>query len=250
MNHKILVGGGLGKGGELACWKMSPLRRKFLLLVVWLSLSYYAFAQSEVVDSVNITEGNSGTEAPSADSRCFVTIDYMADLGSGPNTDQVALNPIVVNSIRLKNEEDVNIRSWRLGWEYPYGSVIKSPQDIFQAPFPGPALISEPDISGIILESIPGRNMSIKAGNMLQFGFVTSKDEENLTSGNNESFGVGAPQNMAFNNLICSLTSANSTGEFSDETQALLTNNVSIEYAPIQYRNESLIGDSTQLLVR
>lgn len=188
--------------------------------------------------------------------KCLVTVKYLADLGSGSDSSEVALNPILVNTVQIdNNEENVDIRSWRLGWNFPHGTVIKSSQDIFQAPYPGPALISKADIPGVVLESKPGQNMSIDYGDTLQFGFVATKDPRSLKSDTNTSFGVGPPMDMAFNNLVCSLATVGSDSisaapDATPGTSVSSPTNISIEYAPIEYVDQPLQGPSTQFLVR
>jgi hypothetical protein len=219
-----------------------------------LSLLVVAFACQVLAQPL---PGNAVQTSPgSAFPTCPFVVTYTSNLGQGADTAQV---PIFVAQVALTNNDlDVSVESWRLGWRFPFGSVINSSTDIFDMPDAGPYLITTPDIPEVVLEGSPARNLNIPPGGSKQFGFLGTKGAGPLTPEN--PYGVGAPTDVAFNNLVCSMLPPAATNgnqnvvpAAPDATPGASVANptqISVEYAPIQYTNQPFEGPVTQFLLR
>lgn len=190
-------------------------------------------------------------------SACPVSVQYNVNLGQGQNTATV---PIFVATITIQNNDHVAIQGWRMGWQFPYNSTIKSPSDIFDS---GITLLT-PGSTTAVLDSPAGRNSSVpilEGGGTRQFGFLGTKGAEPLTQSN--PFNVGPISNMAFNNLLCSMINANDNNNLGKSQQNNLAvpnampgasvanpTHVQIQYTPIQYVGQPLVNTYTQFLVR
>lgn len=191
---------------------------------------------------------------PAAAAQCPVAVQYNVNLGQGNDT---AVVPIFVATVTIQNNDPtVEIQGWRMGWHFPYGSTIKTPQDVFD---PGVRLLT-PDSSSAVLDSAPGRNTSVlipSRGGSRQFGFLGTKSSLPLNSSN--PYNVGAVTGMAFNNLLCSMVTAPPPavqgGSMAVPNAAgvgavLNPTHIEIQYTPIEYIGQPIESTYTQLLIR
>lgn len=62
----------------------------------------------------------------------------------------------------------VTLQTWRMAWQFPFSSIIQTPQDVFE---PGVVLLT-PNTNAPVLQST---NSSLAPGQSLQFSFLGTK---------------------------------------------------------------------------
>ncbi|KAL4420504.1 hypothetical protein ABPG75_010160 [Micractinium tetrahymenae] len=184
--------------------------------------------------------------------QCPASVRYEISLGQGPAAPQV---PIFVAVLTLQNNVNYTVDEWRLGWHFPYGSVIKTQQDVFD---PHITLMS-PDSVDTSLESLFA-NRSIGGGEELLFSFLGTKGAGPVNASN--PYNVGAIEQLAFNNLRCTMlnsgaaadtlaTGATAPPPVPAASQAPVSpTDLQIEYTPIEYLGQPIVSTFTQFLVR
>ncbi|EFN52665.1 hypothetical protein CHLNCDRAFT_138610 [Chlorella variabilis] len=226
-----------------------------LLLFLLLCASQLAAAQQQQAQQVQ----------PQQDvaAQCPLAVRYEVSLGQGQSaTPQV---PIFLASLGLQNNANYSIEDWRLGWSFPFGSVIKAQQaresgrrDIFD---PSIALLT-PDSVHAVLESEPGANRTvIPPHSELLFNFLGTKGSGQLSPSN--PYNVGALENVAFNNLRCTWVPAPAVTPSpapkpkpvegpapGGNVTAAPAKDLQVEYTPIEYVGQEIVGTFTQFLVR
>lgn len=226
----------------------------FLLLLVLASMLKCSSCAPTQVTSPPVPSQPQATQSQA--SSCPVSVQYNVNLGQGQNTATV---PIFVATVTIQNNDHLAIQGWRMGWQFPYDSTIKSASDVFDS---GITLLT-PGSTTAVLDSPAGRNSSVpilEGGGTRQFGFLGTKGSEPLTPSN--PFNVGPVSSMAFNNLLCSMINANDNQAVQSANNNLAVPNavpgasvanpthVQIQYTPIQYVGQPLVNTYTQFLVR
>ncbi|PSC71845.1 serine threonine kinase [Micractinium conductrix] len=185
--------------------------------------------------------------------------------GSGNGTAGSPTVPIFVAVMTVQNNANVSIDEWRMGWHFPFGSVIKTQQDIFE---PDIQLMS-PDSVDPTIQAANG-TLAILQQDELLFSFLGTKGAGPLNASN--PYNVGPLESLVFNNLRCTMingiaAAATPSAEpgglpagvpasaGSDDGTALLappvaTDGLQVEFTPIEYLGQPSVSTFTQFLVR
>lgn len=181
------------------------------------------------------------------ESTCPITVQYDVNLGQGQTSQEVPIF-LVSMSIRNNDSDNITVEEWRLGWQFPYGSYVSTQEDIFDSSLQ----LLNPGSTTPILET---NKRALGVNDEFSFGLLGTKAATNNTT---NPFNVGAPTGMAFNNMLCSMVTTNTTtsAEMEREPDIRATfvspnaSVVSLEYTPIAYVGQPLVNTFTQFLVR